>query len=186
MANSVLERAGPRFSLVAHAMGGFVAFEILRRARERVKRLALLSTLASADTPKQTERREGYLRLIEQGQFAQIIEERIPMLLHPAHAKDVALCSVLRRMAAETGVDGFRRQQRAIMSRPDSRPSLVQIPCETLVLFGRADGITTIDHQVELRNGIPHARLEVIEDCGHMLTLEKPAAVAEALQLFLA
>src|SRR5580704_1953533 len=67
MAEAVLDAMPPRFSIIAHAMGGFVAFEVLRRAPRRVASVALLSTLAPNDTPAQTARREGYLRLVEQG-----------------------------------------------------------------------------------------------------------------------
>ena len=67
MAAAILETAPARFSLAGHAMGGFIAFEILRQASERVRRLVLMSTLAPADTPAQTARREGYLRLVEAG-----------------------------------------------------------------------------------------------------------------------
>lgn len=185
MAEHVLSRSPARFALAAHAMGGFVAFEILRRAPERVTKLALLSTLAPADTPKQTVRREGYLRLVEQGKFDQIIEERIPMLVHPDRVGDAPLCAALRKMASDTGPDAFRRQQRAIMTRPDSRPSLAAIACETLIVFGRADGITTLEHQGEMLERIPRARLEIIEDSGHMMTLERPETVTTLLREFL-
>jgi len=84
MAARLLETAPPLFTLIAHAMGGFVAFEVMRRAPERVARLALLATLATADGPAQTARREGYIRLVEQGRFEQVAEERIPMLVAPA------------------------------------------------------------------------------------------------------
>jgi pimeloyl-ACP methyl ester carboxylesterase len=182
----VLAAAPERFALVAHAMGGFVAFEILRRAPERVGRLVLMSTLAPADGPAQTARREGYLRLAQQGQFAAIIDERIPMLVHPRRVSDGDLTALLRRMAADTGVDAFLRQQRAIMSRSDSRASLAAIACPTLIMFGCADGITTLDHQMEMATAIPDARLHILKDCGHMLPVERPAEVNLALQAFLA
>jgi pimeloyl-ACP methyl ester carboxylesterase len=185
IAQGILAGAPARFALVAHAMGGFVAFEILRRAPERVEKLALMSTLAPADTPKQTVRREGYLRLVEQGRFNEVIEERILMLVHPARTGDRALTGKLRRMAHETGPDTFLRQQRAIMSRQDSRPDLAAIGCPTLIVFARQDGIATMEHQLEMANGIGSARLEIIEDCGHMMTLERPQDVTSLLAGFL-
>lgn len=186
MAQSVLDAMPPHFALVAHGMGAFVAFEMLRRAPERISRLVLMSALAPADTPKQTVRREGYLRLVEQGKFDGIIEERIPMLVHPARTSDVGITATLRRMAKDTGPEIFQRQQRAIMSRADSRPSLSAISCPTLLVFGREDGITTIDHQHEMRDGIAGARLEILENCGHMMPIEKPDEVNALLSAFLA
>jgi len=185
MAQSVLDALPQRFTLITHGMGGFVAFEMLRRDPKRIERLVLMSALAPADTPKQTERRMGYIRLVEQGRYDGIIEERIPMLVHPSRVDDAALTGVLRRMASDTGAETFQRQQRAIMARPDSRPMLASIACPTMLVFGRQDGITTIEHQKEMLEAIPDGRLEVLEDCGHMMTLEKPDAVNGLLKAFL-
>jgi len=181
MAERLLAAAPRRFRLVGQAMGGFVAFEVMRRAPERVQSLALLSTLAPDDGPAQTERRQGYLRLVEAGRFEEVVEERIPILVHPARSEDEPLLSLVRRMAAETGPDVFRSQQRAIMARPDSRPTLARIRCPTLVVWGRQDRITSEAHQREIVDGIAGARLAVIEDCGHLATLEKPATAARLL-----
>lgn len=185
MAQSVLDASPERFVLITHGMGGFVAFEMLRRAPQRIGKLVLMSALAPADTPKQTERRMGYIRLVEQGRFDGIIEERIPMLVHPSRTGDAALTAILRRMAGDTGAEVFQRQQRAIMARPDSRPMLASIACPTMLVFGRQDGITTIEHQNEMVAAIPDVRLEIIEECGHMMTLEKPDAVNALLKGFL-
>ena len=185
MAERLLADAPPRFDLVAHAMGGFVAFAVMRTAPDRVRRLALLSTLAPADTPVQTVRREGYLRLVEAGRFDEVVEERLPILLHPARREDPTFTTLARHMAAETGPETFLRQQRAIMTRPDSRPGLPAIVCPTLVIAGRQDGIVTQAHQDEIASGIPDARLEWLEHCGHLITVEQPAAVNALLRAFL-
>ncbi len=181
IAKAVLDSLPERFSIIAHAMGGFVAFEILRRAPERVVSVALLSTLAPNDTPPQTARRQGYLRLVEAGKFADVVGERIPILLRPAGREDSALVSIVRKMAEDTGPEVFLRQQRAIMTRPDSRPGLSAITCPTLILFARQDGIVTMEHQREMHEGIADSRLEIIEDCGHLMTLESPELVSKAL-----
>jgi len=185
LAESVLAKATERFSLVAHGMAGFVAFEILRQRPGRIEKLVLMSTLAPADTPKQTARREGYLKLALEGRFDGIIEERIPMLVHPDRREDTALTDALRAMARDTGVEAFLRQQRAIMSRPDSRPGLSAIGCPVLLIYGRADGISTMEHQQEMLTAIPKARLEIVENSGHMLPLERPEQVNALLRGFL-
>lgn len=184
MAERLLAASPARFDLVAHAMGGFVAFAVMRRAPGRVRRLALLSTLAPADTPVQTARREGYLRLVEAGRFAEVVEERIPILVHPDRRADADLIGAARAMAADTGPEAFLRQQRAIMTRADSRPGLAAIACPTLLVMGRQDGIVTQAHQEEML-AIPGARLEIVEGCGHLATLERPEAVNGLLRAFL-
>lgn len=185
MARRLLAAAPPRFHLVAQAMGGFVAFEVMRQAPERVGRLVLMATLATADTPVQTERRQGYIRLVEAGRFDEVVEERIPILVHPARREDEPLLSVVRQMARDTGAETFLRQQRAIMGRPDSRAALGAIRSPSLILWGRQDGITTEAHQQEMASAIPGARLEIVEDCGHLATLEKPQTVSRLLGAWL-
>ncbi len=185
MAERLLAAAPERFDLIAHAMGGFVAFEVMRRAGHRVRRLALLSTLAPADTPVQTARREGYLRLVEAGRFEAVVEERLAILLHPDRRADADLVARVRRMAADTGAETFLRQQRAIMTRANSRPGLAAIGCPTLLVMGRQDGIVTQAHQDEMLAAIPGARLEIIEDCGHLASLERPETVNRLLSAFL-
>src|SRR3546814_19444414 len=94
-------------------MGGFVAFEVMRRAPGRVAKLALISTLASADGPAQTARRQGYIDLVESGTFGQVVEERIPILFPADKRGDARLLGIARRMAADTGAATFLAQQRA-------------------------------------------------------------------------
>ncbi len=185
MARRLLDAAPERFALVAHAMGGFTAFEVMRQAPERVARLALLATLAPADGPAQTARRQGYIDLVEAGHFEQVAEERIPMLLSPARREDPALVAAVRQMAKDTGAETFLRQQRGIMSRADSRESLGQIRVPTLILWGDADGIATRAHQDEMLAGIPGARLIVLPGVGHLSTLEAPEAVSDTIARWL-
>jgi len=186
MARRLLTEAPERFHLIAHAMGGFTAFEVMRQAPERVISLVLIATLAPNDGPAQTERRQGYIRLVEAGNFDGVVEERIPMLVHPDRRGDQALLGVIRHMAADTGAERFLGQQRAIMSRADSRPSLGAIKVPTLLIRGDHDGITTEAHQEEILAGIPGSRLEIIPDCGHLPTLEKPEATNAILRAWLA
>jgi pimeloyl-ACP methyl ester carboxylesterase len=185
MASRLLAEAPDRFDLVAHAMGGFVALAAMRQAPERVRSLALLATMASADGPAQTARREGYVKLVEAGDFQGVVEERIPILVHSARREDAALLAIIRGMAEQTGAATFLRQQRAIMCRIDSRAHLSAIDCPVLILRGRQDAITSEDHQREMANAIGGARLETVEDCGHLLTLERPRTLSTRLAAWL-
>ena len=88
----------------------------------------------------------------------------------------------MRTMAEEVGAEAFLRQQQAIMARPDSRPGLSAITCPTLVLVGDGDEANPAGAVAgNSRQRFPAARLVVVPDCGHMSTLERPQAVAEAL-----
>jgi pimeloyl-ACP methyl ester carboxylesterase len=83
-------------------------------------------------------------------------------------------------MALAVGKEAFRRQQEAIIGRIDSRPHLKDIGCPALVVAGREDALMPVELLKELADGIPGARLTVIEDCGHMAAIEQPAKVLEA------
>ncbi|MFN3231111.1 MAG: alpha/beta fold hydrolase [Alphaproteobacteria bacterium] len=185
LATSILNDAPASFALAAHGMGGFIAFEIMRQAPNRVDRLALFDTLASADSAAQTKRRQRYADLVHAGQFDQVVEDRIPILLHPNRQNDTLLLSIARQMAAETGPDAFLRQQAAIMARQDSRPDLKSINCPTLVALGRQDRITSVNDARTIADGVPGARLEVIENCGHLAPLEQPEQVTQLLKEWL-
>ncbi|MGP1678497.1 MAG: alpha/beta fold hydrolase [Burkholderiales bacterium] len=174
------------FALAGLSMGGYIAFEIMRQAPRRVARLALLDTAASAELPQQTQRRMEFIALAESGEFARVTELLLPLLMHPARLDQPALTGVVRSMAENVGKEAFVRQQQAIMSRADSLGLLATITCPTLVLCGRQDALTPLARHEEIAAGIKGARLEVIEDCGHLSTLERPDAVNAALRRWLA
>ena len=88
-------------------------------------------------------------------------------------------------MADETGVEAYLRQQRAIMSRPESRPSLSAIACPTMVLVGEQDKGTPPELAREMAAAIAGSRLVVIPACGHLSTIERPEAVTEAMVTWL-
>jgi pimeloyl-ACP methyl ester carboxylesterase len=185
MAHAVLSRAPARFALAGLSMGGYVALGIVRQAPDRVSRLALLDTSARPDTPEQTGARKELIQLSESGKFGDVVPSLLPRLVHPGRIQDLDLVNTVVEMANRVGKDAFARQQHAIMSRPDSREYLKLINCPTLVLCGRQDAITPLAVHEEMAVGIDQARLAVIEECGHMSTLERPHAVTALLRMWL-
>ena len=167
--------------LTGLSMGGYVAFEIMRQAPERVRALALLSTTARPDTPEATAAREELIELAETD-FPAVIERLLARFAHPDHANTPEVGGVFQSMASGLGYEVFVRQQRAIIGRADSRPTLAGIKCPTLILCGREDLVTPPEVHHELAAGIPGARLEIIEECGHLLPLEQPEQVTAILR----
>jgi pimeloyl-ACP methyl ester carboxylesterase len=181
IARRILAAAPPRFALAGLSMGGYISFEIMRQAPERVAKLALLDTGARAEAPEQTERRKVVVALAKSGRYAEVPEIAFPIYVHRNRHSDAGLKETVRTMAAETGVDAFLRQQQAIIGRPDSRPGLGAIKCPTVVLVGDGDEATLPELAHEIANAIGGARLMVIADCGHLSTLEQPEKVTAAL-----
>jgi pimeloyl-ACP methyl ester carboxylesterase len=174
-----------RFALAGLSMGGYVALEVVRQAAQRVDRLALLDTSARSDTPEQLKKREGLISLAQRGRFLGVTQALLPLLLHRDRLGDQELVDTVKKMAKNIGKNGFIRQERAIMSRGDSLPLAHGIACPTLVLCGRQDALTPLALHEEMAHAIPGADLRVIEDCGHLSTLEKPAEVSQALRAWL-
>lgn len=175
---------GP-FALAGLSMGGYVAQEVMRQARDRVTRLALLDTSARPDSEEQTRRRTGLIELARKGRFKGVTPKLLPMLIHPDRMTDEALTGDILQMSGNVGRDAFLRQQTAILHRPDSRPDLAKITCPALVLCGRQDGLTTLEMHEEMAAGITGSRLVVIEDSGHMSTMEQPHAVTAVMRYWL-
>ncbi len=182
MAERVLEAAPDRFALAGLSMGGYLAFEILRREPERVERLALLDTSARPDTAEQARRRRGLLTLAASGRFRGVTPRLLPQLVHPDRQAETTLTDPIMHMAERIGPEAFRRQQTAILNRPDSRPQLGAMACPTLVVCGRQDALTPLERSEEIAALVPGARLAVIEDCGHLSTMERPQAATALLR----
>jgi pimeloyl-ACP methyl ester carboxylesterase len=186
LAETLLAETAPRFVLAALSMGGYVAFEILRRAPERVSALVLMNTTARPDSDETRERRERLIAIVEAGRFAEVPAMQMQMQVAPERTNDADILAIVRRMAEQTGPEAFMRQQRAILARPDSRPTLATISCPTLMIMGDRDQIVPIEHGQEIVAGIAGSRMVTMPMCGHLSTLERPQAATHALMEFLA
>lgn len=184
MAERVLATAPPRFALAGLSMGGYLAFEIWRQAPGRVLRLALLDTSARSDTPEQTAYREQAIKTARGPvDFARLARIGLDQLLHPDTGD--AVRDAVVAMSVRVGPERYVAQQRAIIGRMDSRPTLETIAVPTLVLVGAGDTLTPPPLAEEIAAGIPHATLATIPDAGHLPTMEQPAIVSEHLRRWL-
>jgi pimeloyl-ACP methyl ester carboxylesterase len=185
MADATLALAPPTFALVGFSMGGYVAFEVMRRAAERVERLALMDTQATPDSAESTKRRRALLEQTKIGRFRGVQRTLLPQLVYSRHINDATISQPIFDMAQEIGADGFVREQRAIIDRADSRRMLVDIDVPTVVIVGRQDQVTPLPRSEEMAADIADSRLVVLEECGHMSPLEKPAEVTASLRRWL-
>src|SRR6476469_2768577 len=139
IARRILAQAPPRFALAGHSMGGYIAFEMMRQAPERIMKLALINTQARPDTPEATARRRGQISRAQTGEYHAVLDELFPGFVHPSRRDDASLRQLVHEMGDDIGADAFVRQQNAIIGRADSRPTLARITCPTLVLTGDED-----------------------------------------------
>ena len=185
LAKQVLDQAPDRFALAGLSMGGYVAYEIMRQAPERVERLALLDTAGRADTDEQKERRGQLIEMSRIGKFRGVTDRLLPILIHEDRLSDDALTERVKLMAERVGPEAFHRQQKAIMSRPDSRPQFSDYDLSTLIFCGRQDALTPVALHEEMADLIPGCRLAIIEDSGHLSTMEQPQAATALLRQWL-
>jgi pimeloyl-ACP methyl ester carboxylesterase len=185
IARGILADAPPKFALGGFSMGGYVAFEVLRQARERVTRLALIDTMARPDTPEASEKRLQQIELARAGKLDLVVLQGFANAVHPDHVADEELKAIHVAMARAIGSEAFVRQQQATIGRPDSRPDLAAISVPTAVIIGDSDRIIPREAALELRDGIPGAALNVIEGAGHLSPIEQPAQVNAALERWL-
>jgi pimeloyl-ACP methyl ester carboxylesterase len=185
IAASILATAPARFALAGLSMGGYISYAILRQAPERVTRLALLDTGSRADTPERTAGRLKLIAEADQHGVRRAQELLLDKLIHPSRLADTPLVEAVLQMADDTGLDAFKRQEAAIIARPDNRPLLASIRCPTLVLVGEQDALTPVAMAREIAAGIQGAALEIVPECGHLSTMERPEAVNRALRTWL-
>jgi pimeloyl-ACP methyl ester carboxylesterase len=170
------EHDGP-LVLAGTSMGGIVALEVFRQAPQRVAALALLGSSARPDTPALVRLRSEAIALFEQGRVEEVLRANLPFAFHPSRQGDAALVSAYFEMIDRAGAAQLVRQNRALMARPDSRPLLPRLRCPLLVACGDADALTPPECAREIAAAVPHARLEILPECGHLLTWEQPQAV---------
>jgi pimeloyl-ACP methyl ester carboxylesterase len=185
MAEHLLAAMPQRFTLIGLSLGGYVAFEVVRRALSRLQRLVLIDTTAVADTPARRDARLKDIATVQHGGIEALIPALPARWLLPAHVADPALVSLMASMARSVGARGQRNQQTAMLGRPDSHADLARVRVPTLVVCGRQDPVTPLADHEAMAACVPGSRLAVIEDSGHLSTIEQPAAVTAELTTWL-
>ncbi|MFW2542180.1 alpha/beta fold hydrolase [Primorskyibacter sp. 2E107] len=186
IASGMLDLLPKRCALVGHGMGGMVALEIIRRAPDRVSRLALMDTSPLADTPAQAAERDPRMVRARTGRLREVLEQELPAeTLAPGPYRNDIL-ALARDMGAVLGLEIYLRQARALQRRRDQQGTLRKIAVPVLVLCGAQDRLFEVKRHAFMADLIPGATLQVIEEAGHLPALEAPEAVADALRAWLA
>ena len=182
IASAILPLLPHKFALAGLSMGGIVAMEILRKAPDRVTRLALMDTNALAETPASAAAYEPLIIGAKAGRLDDMMRQMMrPEYLAPGPQRVEVLNSFLD-MARDLGPDVFIRQIRALQRRRDQQATLRKCKCPTLVMCGELDGLTPLKRHTFMADLIPYADLKVIPDAGHLPTLEQPERVTAVLR----
>jgi 3-oxoadipate enol-lactonase len=159
------------------SIGGYIAFELWRRARERIAGLVLANTRAVADTPEAAGGRRALAeRLLAEGNF---LADDPPGLLAPDAPEE--LRQRVQAMIAAQPAEAIAAAALGMAERPDSTPDLAGIDVPTLVVTATADQLIAPDVSAAMAARIPQARLETIDGVGHLSNLEAPEAFGRLL-----
>ena len=170
-------------TLVGLSMGGYIAFAMLERFRDRIEALVLADTRAGADSDEAREGRFKNAQLAESKGTLAVGEPMLAKLL-ASGAPDSLRSRVLEMMRANQG-DGVAAALRSMAARPDSTALLETITVPTLVIVGSEDAITPSKEAHTIHAGIKDSQLLELPGTGHLSNLEAPDAFTAALRSFL-
>jgi 3-oxoadipate enol-lactonase len=179
-----LEGAGAERAVVAGlSMGGYVAFSLWRRHRDRVAGLLLVNTKAEPDDEAGKERRRGVAQKARQEGSAAIADAPPPLL---SEAADPALWDRVKEMIRRQPGESIAAASLGMADRPDSRPILGEIDVPTTVLTSSGDTLIPPDVTAPMAEAIPTAELVTLQNAGHLSNLEDPTGFTNALRALLA
>lgn len=182
LASQTLSWLPQKFALCGMGMGGMVAMEMLRRAPERITRVAFINTNAQSDTPEVSALREPNIIAARSGRLRDVIKSEFnpAWLASTPYRNDIQ--ALLFEMAEGLGPEAYVKQSRALQRRKDQQDVMRRIKQPTLVICGDHDGQSTVRRHEFLAELIPYAKLEIIRGAGHAPTLENPDGVTQALR----
>jgi len=177
MAEHILEGLPPQFALVGWSMGGYISFEIMRRAPHRVSRLALISTSARQDPPQYAVERRASVRTAREFGPAVAWRQKMGLSFYRPERLSKETITELERVTERLGADLYESQQEAIIGRADSRDLLQGITCPTIVICGTHDSSTPPPISWEIASAVSGAELHLLAECGHCSPIEDPETV---------
>lgn len=176
MVSAILERAPLFFAAAGHSMGGWLCLELMKKAPERVLKIALINTTARLDSEEKRARRNKLIERTLAGEFAEIVEELADFFVFDKKKRQQVVS-----MFHDVGPEAFVNQHRAMLAREESLSVLPKIQCPALVIHAALDKNFSLEEHREMSERIPGAKLAVVEESGHMSPMEKPEAVTALL-----
>ena len=185
LASDLLKKAPKSFSLLGHSMGGIVAMEIYSQEPNRIEKLILMDTNPKAELDEVKLKREPQIREVNKGKLLEVMRDEMkPNYLAESENKSSVL-DVCMDMALNLGPDVFINQSRALQKRADQLNTIQSINIPVLIMCGSEDKLCTVERHEMMHNMISDSDLKIINNAGHMPTLEQPRETTEVLKEWL-
>ena len=185
LASDVLKKAPKSFSLLGHSMGGIVAMEIYSQEPKRIEKLILMDTNPKAELDEVKLKREPQIREVNKGKLLEVMRDEMkPNYLTESENKSSVL-NVCMDMALNLGPDVFINQSRALQSRLDQQNTIQSIKIPVLIMCGSEDKLCPVERHEMMHNMISDSDLKIINNAGHMPTLEQPRETTEVIKEWL-
>ena len=185
LAADVLSHAPPKFCLAGHSMGGIVAMEICAQAPKRIEKLVLIDTNPLAELEEVKLKREPQISDALSGKLINVIRDEMkPNYLASSENQDIIL-NICLEMALSLGPKVFINQSRALQTRADQQSNIQSINIPVLIMCGSEDKLCTVERHEMMHNMISNSELKIINNAGHMPTLEQPSETTEVLKEWL-
>ena len=185
LASDLLKKAPKSFSLLGHSMGGIVAMEIYSQEPNRIEKLILMDTNFKAELDEVKLKREPQIKDVREGKLLEVMRDEMkPNYLAESENKSSVL-DVCMDMALSLGPDVFINQSRALQKRADQLNTIQSINIPVLIMCGSEDKLCTVERHEMMHNMISDSDLKIINNAGHMPTLEQPRETTEVLKEWL-
>ena len=185
LASDVLKKAPKFFSLLGHSMGGIVAMEIYSQEPNRIEKLILMDTNPKAELDEVKLRREPQIKDVREGKLLEVMRDEMkPNYLAESDNKSSVL-EVCMDMALSLGPDVFINQSIALQKRADQLNTIQSINIPVLIMCGSEDKLCPVERHEMMHNMISNSDLKIINNAGHMPTLEQPRETTEVLKEWL-
>ena len=182
LASDVLKKAPKSFSLLGHSMGGIIAMEIYSQEPNRIEKLILMDTNPKAELDEVKLKREPQIKDVREGKLLEVMRDEMkPNYLAESENKSSVL-DVCMDMALSLGPDVFINQSRALQKRTDQLNTIQSINIPVLIMCGSEDKLCTVERHEMMHNMISDSDLIIINNAGHMPTLEQPRETTEVIK----
>ena len=185
LASDVLKKAPRKFSLLGHSMGGIVAMEMYSQEPNRIEKLILMDTNPNSELEEVKSKREPQIKDVSEGRLLNVMRDEMKPNYLAQSRNQSSVLNVCMDMALSLGPDVFINQSRALQTRADQQSNIQSINIPVLIICGSEDKLCTVERHEMMHNMISNSELKIINNAGHMPTLEQPSETTEILKEWL-